>query len=532
MIKKTEHILKRTAIILIAAIMLFAFCLPSFALPINGQMGDTYFYNQNGIAVACPVAYRTVNIKGYKDLGAGSGFMPIDMFTKGDYLYVLDQTGNQILVLDSEYTTVKIINQIKDTKSYSVPDLNYYIYNADGTREEDASLKRADKYAFNAPSGIFVTDDEQIYIADTENRRIVVCDFDGNCIQVYQNPSVNALGIEYIFKPQKIVVDNTGTISVIAYGVNKGLMQFDSNGKFTQFFAAPKVAVSVTDWLTSLFKSKEERAKIRDVAAEYVSVAMDSRGFIYTTATKGTAALRKISTDGADVLDQTDARFTTVGDVSTTPDTTPQIVDVAINDETSTYTVLDARMGRFFTYSSTGMLLYMGGGSGNQFGRFKAPNVIECRGNQVIVADAGNKTITVYETTDYALAVHEGFSAMRSGQYNVAQEKFEQVIQYNSNMYVANEFLGDIQKMYGSQALDDDPMRLEYYKKALDYYKLSETKSGYSDCYEILRNAEMQKYFILIFTSFIILLVGIIVLIYVRKYRKNRAEEQRRLDLQ
>ena len=99
-------------------------------------------------------------------------------------------------------------------------------------------------------------------------------------------------------------------------------------------------------------------------------------------------------------------------------------------------------------------------------------------------------------------------------------------------MYVANEFLGDIQKMYGSQALDDDPMRLEYYKKALDYYKLSETKSGYSDCYEILRNAEMQKYFILIFTSFIILFVGIIVLIYVRKYRKNRAEEQRRLDLQ
>lgn len=138
-------------------------------------------------------------------------------------------------------------------------------------------------------------------------------------------------------------------MSIISYGVNRGLLQLDSNGVFIQFFAAPKILVSVTEWVASLFQSKEQTAKIRNVAAEYVNVAMDSRGFIYTAATDTTSvsALRKLSFDGTDVLNQTDAKFTVIGDVETTDTTSPQIVDVAVNDEANTYTVLDARMGRF-----------------------------------------------------------------------------------------------------------------------------------------------------------------------------------------
>lgn len=530
----TKRFWKRIAAFCAAIVMGTACCLQSSALPINNNITDTYFYNQNGQAVASPVSYRPVKVLSYRDMGATATFVPADMFVRNEYLYVLDQGGNQILILDASYNKVATINELKDTATYTVPDLNYYIYNEDGTREEDSALKKANKYSFKSPSGIYVTEDEEIYVADTENKRIVVCDIEGNCLQVYQNPSVDALGITFEFKPQKLVVDDTGTMSIISYGVNRGLLQLDSNGVFIQFFAAPKILVSVTEWVASLFQSQEEKAKIRNVAAEYGNVAMDSRGFIYTTATDTTsvAALRKLSFDGTDVLNQTDAKFTVIGDVETTDTTSPQIVDVAVNDEANTYTVLDARMGRFFTYNSTGMLLCIGGGSGNQFGRFKAPNVIECRDNQIIVADSGNKTITVYEMTDYATCVNDAFAQYKAGEYEEASELFERVAKYNSNMYVAYEYLGNIQKLYGSQADDDDPMRLQYYRNALEYYKLSETKQSYSECYALLRNAELSNYFYIIFFSAIIIIIGIIVLIYVRKYRKNRAEEQRRLDSQ
>ena len=59
----------------------------------------------------------------------------------------------------------------------------------------------------------------------------------------------------------------------------------------------------------------------------------------------------------------------------------------------------------FFTYSSNGMQLFMGGGYGNQFGCLADPVAIACFNDDIVIADGSNKLITIYETTEYASSI-------------------------------------------------------------------------------------------------------------------------------
>ncbi|PWM44445.1 MAG: hypothetical protein DBX47_05575, partial [Clostridiales bacterium] len=526
--------MKKLKLILVFALIgafLLGLSASSFALPINVDMVDNYFYDQNRNAVAAPVAYRPIDVLGLSSWKLDKSFNPVDSFVYGEYLYIVDKGGSQILVVDEEYNIVKKISEIKDSPNYTVPDLDKYIYTENGTREEDSKMARANKYALRNPEGIFITNEGVMYIADTENRRVVVCDLDGVCKKVYQSLRIDVLGVTFVFKPEKIVVDKSETMSVIAYGVNKGLIQIDSDGVFQQFFGAPATSIQVTDWVYALFASAEDLAsRVKNVAAEYASITADSKGFIYTVCSDtstGAPSLQKLSADGSNVLTQEEARYAGYGDLQTSKESKGTVlIDAAVNEETNTYTILDATLGRFFTYDSSGRLLFVGGGAGNQYGRFKSPTSIVCRGDQIVITDAGNQTITVYETTDYAKKVCDAITQHKKGNYDVSAEDWNQVIQYYSNMYIAYESLGNIQVIKGRDVPDDQvEQKMEYYSKSLEYFKLAEYKKGYSESFKELRNQELSKYFTLIFISFCVIFVGIIVLIYVRKYRKSRAEE-------
>ena len=246
-----NKILKTALALTLTAVLAAGLALTAFALPINSGMEDNYFYNENDEAVAAPLAYRPVLVKSAYDLGLDTNFSPQDMFVHEDNLYILDSTGNRILVLDRNYSLVKTINRLYDTADYTVPDIDATTYNEDGTTSTDATLARADKYSFNDPRGLFIDDDGLIYVADYGNRRIVVCDTDGNCHQVYQSVRISYLGSSFIFRPLKVVLDNTGFLNVIAYGVNSGLVRMSADdGTFDSFFGRPEAGETDADWIT------------------------------------------------------------------------------------------------------------------------------------------------------------------------------------------------------------------------------------------------------------------------------------------
>lgn len=530
-----NKILKTALALTLTAVLAAGLALTAFALPINSGMEDNYFYNENDEAVAAPLAYRPVLVKSAYDLGLDTNFSPQDMFVHEDNLYILDSTGNRILVLDRNYSLVKTINRLYDTADYTVPDIDATTYNEDGTTSTDATLARADKYSFNDPRGLFIDDDGLIYVADYGNRRIVVCDTDGNCHQVYQSVRISYLGSSFIFRPLKVVLDNTGFLNVIAYGVNSGLVRMSADdGTFDSFFGRPEAGETDADWITDFAEEISGTTTVASsVAAEYVNVTIDGQGFIYVTAypsdTNGAKPLKKLSADGSDVLYHADEEEFTVGDLDT--EEYPQIIDVAINEEADTYTVLDARTCRFFTYNSEGVLLYIGGGVGRQYGRLRSPTSIVCWDDQVIVCDNSNKCFTVYEFTDYAQTINQAMADYNARDYDAAVESWQNVARYNSNMFLAYKTLGDIDLLLGQSYDDDDPLKFQHISRALEYFKLAQDKDGYSSAYAELRDILLSRHFTLIFGTIIIFAVGIYVLVKVRKYRAKRREEQRRAGL-
>ena len=263
--------LKRIICVAITFALLLSLCVSSFALPINVGITDSYFYNENAIPVAAPIAYRPVTVKGSDTFGAT--FDPVDLTVGEDYIYIVDREQCQIIALNTDYSEAFRISTLKDSEDYQIPDIDIYTYQDDGTRVADASLKNRSKYNLYRPEGIYVDTDGTLYIADTQNRRLVVCDKEGYVSNVIQSVRIAALGTDFLFKPKKVVVDSAGTISVLCENCNKGVIQIDSTGSFQQFFAQPKVALAATDWIyTIIGASASKKAEIRDVAAEYVSL--------------------------------------------------------------------------------------------------------------------------------------------------------------------------------------------------------------------------------------------------------------------
>lgn len=524
--------------LMLATLMVLSLSLSAFALPINSSVVDGYTYNKQGQTVPAPAAYRTVAVKGGRDFNISTSFEPIDMCVQGNNLYILDRASNRVVVLDSTFHAIKVINKIVDTPDYEVPDIDYISYNEDGTTTEDPKLKKADKYSFNRPQGIYVDENGKIFVADTDNRRIVVMDIEGNCSRVYQSVRVSVLGNDFVFKPLKVLVDNTGFINVTAYGVNKGLMRLNTDGSFDSFFAQPTVKGEGVDIIGN-FASEISglTADIKQAAYEYSSLARDSAGFIYVTAFEDEDAasieLQKLNSAGKNVLTQSD--FITehgFGDVQkllATQTTESRMVDVALNEEAGTYTLLDAASARFFTYSDSGMLLFVGGGEGSQFGRLAVPASIVAWGDYLIVGDTTSRTITVYEQTDYAKSINRAFESYKKRDYETAAECWKTVSQYNSLMYLSFQSLGNIDLITGRDLEDDDPMKIQHFTRALRYFTAAQDPSGYSDAYGELRDAQISKYFNLLFGTVILVGVGMFVSAQVRKVRQRKAERKRRL---
>jgi hypothetical protein len=527
--------LKTALTLVLLAAMTVTVALPALALPINSDIADNYIYNYNGEPVQAPLAYKAIRVLGYEDLGLDRQFQPSDIYVRGDYLYIVDKGGNRVIVLDQDYQVVSIISELKNA-----PALYAYIpgkTNSDGSPFQDSEMLSHNKNTFYAPEGIYVDEDGLIYVADTQNRRIVICDIDGNVQSVIQGVRVDVIN-DYAFKPVKIVVDRTGSFLVIGYAVNRGLLEIDNDGTFRSFVGAPPVTYNAADWFWRVIATEEQKKQlVKYVPTEYSNINIDDRGFIYATISTisapelmtaiagnsvsgALAPVKKLSPAGSDVLRRT-GKYPPVGDLKFFFNSSPQIVDVAVDDESGRYTIIDSRSGRFFTYDPDGNLLYMGGGSStDQNGRFRTANSIAIRGEHIIISDVGNKSITVYETTEYARLINSAVSSNAAGRFEEAADYWDKVTTFNSNMYIAYIGLG---KAEMRQAMANyDETRFDHYENALVYFSKATEKENYSKAYGELRKEELSKNFSFIFIGIIIIIVGIIVLYFVRKSLKKK----------
>ena len=134
------------------------------------------------------------------------------------------------------------------------------------------------------PNGLFVTEDE-IYVADTESNRVVIFNReDFSFSRIVPEPKSQVFPEGHIYKPVALSVDNAGRIYVVSSTTHYGIISMNNDGGFNGFLGAQKVKASAFDVLWRQLMTSEQRSySEKFVPTEYNNITIDSSGFIYVT---------------------------------------------------------------------------------------------------------------------------------------------------------------------------------------------------------------------------------------------------------
>lgn len=138
---------------------------------------------------------------------------------------------------------------------------------------------------FRGPCGVFVTPGGDIYVADTDNQRIVHMDENLSAVKIITKPDDAMMEGVAEFLPLKIEVDEAERIFLLARNVNKGIMVFTEDGAFSGYIGANKVRYNLIDLIWKrVFSTRAQREQMAAfVPTEFSNIALDAQGFLYTT---------------------------------------------------------------------------------------------------------------------------------------------------------------------------------------------------------------------------------------------------------
>lgn len=136
----------------------------------------------------------------------------------------------------------------------------------------------------NKPEGVYVTRDGKLYIADTGNGRILILDKEYVCQKIITAPQAAILPEDFSFQPSAVAADDFGRVYVVSKGVNMGIMTMSEEGDFDGFLGAQKVVPNFFDLFWRNFMTEEQLKRTPQfVPTEYNNISMDEDGFAYVT---------------------------------------------------------------------------------------------------------------------------------------------------------------------------------------------------------------------------------------------------------
>lgn len=414
---------------------------------------------------------------------------PYKTYTEGGYLGVTET--------QTAYTPLTSITKIGDYSFKNASDMKItgddeiYIADTEGKRVlvsdiEGNLLKIYGEGVLTNPVGIFVTPDKFLYVADKNAGKIIVFNPEGDVIKEYTKPSHPLYGEEMNFKPQKIAVDGKGIMYIICEGNTNGIVQISptEGGTFLGYFGTNITSLNFFNIFRRMILSEEQLAKLpRNLPKTPYNLTIDSKGLLYTVTQGDIQSLRKLNVAGKNLLEP-------VFD-----DGLPAAVTVG-NYE-NIYSV--SEQGYIFEYNKDGSILFVFGGKDSgrlRIGLFQRAVAIGVdKSNNLYVLDQEKNEIQIFKTTEFTDLVHEALQLYQNGKYTESKEPLSKIIEMNSIFDYANLAMG--------QAL----LQEENYTGALKYFRLSGNVSGYSDAFWEVRNIWLRDN--------IVSAIGIILLIFI-----------------
>jgi len=434
-----------------------------------GPTNYTYSYDYWYEYVSSPDAYRIGAYILGTALGIGHFREPQGLFIRDNKIYVCDSGNNRIVVIEAldngEYNPVQIVNSVL----------------IDG---EESNLYY--------PMDIFVCREGYIYIADTNNRRILKLDPEWNHIFTITRPDDDSLDDFVEFHPMKLVVDFANRIFSQVRNVNKGFMEFDGRGDFSGYMGANEVVFNIFDYVWRFFSTQEQRARQGlFVPTEYNNLAIDKDGFVYATSfmaanqSGNLTPVKRLNAMGQDILIR-NGYEAPIGDIVFSDISYggvagfSRLIDVVAFDNDS-YACFDRARGRIFMYDFQGNLLYVFGGLGNREGYFLMPAALDRMGDTLYALDSRTAAITRFDLTSYGSLINLALNDYKAGRYDSSADVWEEVLKMNGNFDFA--YVG-----IGRSAL-----RQGDYLKAMEYYKLKHFRVGYGKAFQLYRKQWMEE---------------------------------------
>lgn len=362
--------------------------------------------------------------------------------------------------------------------------------------------------SLQSPTGIFVSKEGELYVADKTDGRIFIFDVNMQYRRSILPPSADEILSDQPYAPLRVCADSGGRVYVIAANQTQGILQFSPSGDFKGFLGATRVEPSLWDrvW-RAISTAEQKKSLLRLIPTEYNSMALDADDFLYTTVgalseedvyaairsgSEAAMPVRRLNPKGEDVLLR-QGTYPPVGDVNFEFSYqagkgqsqeelrgASRLIDVTCRNY-GVYTVLDGQRGRVYTYDKSGNLLFMFGGSGKWKGQMNTPTAIAYVGDDLVVTDTEVGVVYWFSPTPYAQRLMKAVECHEMGLYEQEETLWKAIQREYVSSQAAALGLGkaDMERKEYLSAMEN--FRLagdrEYYSKAWKAYR---TEWGYA----------------------------------------------------
>lgn len=324
------------------------------------------------------------------------------------------------------------------------------------------------------PKGVYVTEhNKHVYVADRDAEAVFEFDPEGNVLNKYTKPNSPLYGDGLSFLPIKIAVNDAGVMYVICESNTNGIVEISPNegGTFLGYFGTNYASASLQTIIYRAILTDEQRAKmVSNIPSTPDNLAIDEKGLVYTV-TRGDEykTLKRLNIAGKNLIE--DAEYADIP------------AAVAAGNHDNVY-VAD-QQGYIYEYNNEGELLYVFGGLDDGTQRVGLSTLVTSiqidMEDRIYILDSDKCQIQVYEPTEFTQLLHEALYLYSKGRYTESKEPLSKVLEMNSMFDYANQAMG---RAYFQE---------ENYDMALHYAKLAKDYEGYSDAYWEIRNEWLKK---------------------------------------
>lgn len=476
----------------VALCVLVGILLPIVPVVADGTANtDTFTHwtlsNGQKKAIATSAVYATEEVVTARSLGLNEDVgivQDIDSDTEGN-TYVLTDSS-QVICFDSS---------LKQAQLYSVTDAG------------------GEKIDYSGAKGLYVCGVGQMYIADTENARVLYVK-NGVVSQEITLPESNLIPEDFVFQPTKVAKDSKGYLYVISNGSYYGALLYAPDGSFAGFYGANSVEGNVLTALANLWDrltmNDEKRAKMKKTLPyQFTDICIDEKDFVYTctakTSSGNTGQIKMLNPGGSNILPNADGFQFGEQDVVRRYD---KVVEQSFNgiatDSDGFIYALDVSFGLVYIYDSDCDVLAVfggGGGQGTQAGTFSEACSLTVSGNRLMVLDSLRNSVTVFERTVFGNHLLQAKKCMLEDDYLAAKPLWEEIIKQDPLNRLALQGLAKAAYTEGD------------YQKAMLYAKQSKDSDTYSQAMKKVQDQFVSAHFVWLFLGAVLILAGAVWLI-------------------